>query len=74
MCGAENKTAMVVTIVNVVKIIKQNLSITIAANFQSDSISFSSSIAFSLFVIKRISFNMHLSSLLADEQALGMLT
>ena len=71
--GAEKSTATVVTIVNVVKMIRQNLrrkalfktwqqtagsdlSITMAANFQSDSISFSLSIAFSLPVIKRSSW------------------
>ena len=74
MCGAEKRTAIVVTMVNVVKMIKQNLSITMAANFQSDSISFSSSIALSLFVINRISFSIHLSSLLAEVQPLFMLT
>ena len=35
------------------------LSMTIAANFQSDSISFSSSIAFNLLVMYLISFNIH---------------
>ena len=50
--------------------IKQNLSITIAANFQSDSISFSSSIAFSLFVMNLISFSIDFSSLLAEVQLL----
>ena len=91
MCGAENKTATVVIIVKVVKIIKQNLkaktvwekslnsgnvyhhdiwdnckrwilnfgndlSMTMAANFQSDSISFSLSIVFKRLVIKRSSW------------------
>ena len=76
MCGAENKTATVVIIVKVVKMMRQNLkakksliklekkenlildhlSITMAANFQSDSISFSLSIVFKRPVIKRSSY------------------
>ena len=36
-----------------------HLSMTMAANFQSDSMSFSSSIAFNLLVMYFISFNIH---------------
>ena len=57
---------------SVVKMIKQNLSITIAANFQSDSISFSSSIAFSLFVMNLISFSIVFSSLLVVQLLLRL--
>ena len=52
MCGAENRTAMVATIVKNVKIIRHNLSTTIAANFQSFAISLSSS-SFRIWGVKR---------------------
>ena len=67
ICGAEQSTASVVTNVNVVKVIRQNLSITIAANFQSETTSFSSSDIFILFVMYLSSLRIHWSSLFDDE-------
>ena len=81
--GAEKRTATVVIIVNVVKVIRQNLqnisvfqlkktvlcrnklylSMTIAANFQSATISSSSSFTFNLLVMNLISLRMDWSSL-----------
>lgn len=71
MWGADNKMAMVVIIVNVVNMIRQNLSITMAANFQSDSVSFSLSIDFNLPVMNRSSFRMLFNSLVLELQELA---
>ena len=69
MWGAEQRTAKVVMIVNAVKTIRQNLSITIAANFQSPIISASSSCIFIRLVINFSSFKIHWSSRVVAEVA-----
>ena len=61
-CGAAASTARVAMIVNRVKVIRQSLSSTIAANFQSPSIDADSSSSRILSVITLISFKMRLSS------------
>ena len=63
--GADNSTAMVVITVNAVNVIKQNLSITMAANFQSLIMSISSSCIFMRFVMNLSSLSIHWSSRLA---------
>ena len=63
--GAETKTAIVVITVKAVKVMRQNRSITIAANFQSLIISNSSSCIFIRLVINLSSFKIHCSSRLA---------
>lgn len=67
ICGAEHKTTKVAIMVNSVNIIKQNLSITMAANFQSLIMSASSSFLRILLVINCISFSMSWRSLCAIE-------
>ena len=59
MCGAEHKTAIVVMTVKAVKMMRQNRSMTIAANFQSEITSSSSSWSFIRFVMNFSSFRMH---------------
>ena len=61
--GAAARTASVAMMVNKVNVIKQSLSRTIAANFQSLSIAVDSSSSRILSVITLISFRMRLSSL-----------
>ena len=63
--GADTKTAIVVITVKAVKVMRQNRSITIAANFQSLIISNSSSCIFIRLVINLSSFKIHCSSRLA---------
>lgn len=62
MCGAARSTAMVAIMVNAVKVSKQSLSSTIAANFQSFSMAAVSSSSRILSVITRSSFRMRLNS------------
>ena len=62
-CGAAASTASVAIIVKSVKVIRQSLSRTIAANFQSPSMAADSSSSRILSVITFISFKMRLSSL-----------
>jgi hypothetical protein len=62
ICGAENSTAIVAIMVNRVKIIKQSLSTTMAANFQSFVTSAASSSFLYFSVITRISLRMSESS------------
>ena len=61
--GAAASTASVAIIVNRVNVIRQSLSKTIAANFQSPSIAADSSSSRILSVITLISFSIRLSSL-----------
>lgn len=63
MWGADNRTATVAIIVNIVKIIRQNLSTTMAANFQSLMTSASSSARFIRAVMNCSSLRMFCSSL-----------
>ena len=65
ICGADSRTAIVVITVKAVKVMRQNRSITIAANFQSLIMSNSSSCIFMRFVINLSSFKIHWSSRLA---------
>lgn len=62
MCGADNNTAMVATMVNIVNVMRHNLSSTIAANFQSFSMAAVSSSSLILSVMILISFKMRLNS------------
>ena len=61
--GADKKRMHVVSIVYNVRPSRQNLSITMAANFQSEITSSSSSLSFSLFVIYLSSFRICFTSL-----------
>jgi len=65
MWGAARSTATVATMVNAVKVNKQSLSSTIAANFQSFSIAAVSSSSLILSVMTLSSLRMRLSSLKA---------
>ena len=65
MCGAVRRTAIVAINVNNVNVIKQSLSRTIAANFQSQTMSVATSWCFILSVITRSSFKINESSLTA---------
>lgn len=62
MCGADRSTATVAMMVNIVKMMRQNLSTTIAANFQSLMTSASSSAFFIRLVINCSSRRMFWSS------------
>ena len=63
ICGADKNRMQVVSIVYKVRPSRQNLSITMAANFQSEITSSSSSLSFSLLVIYLSSFRICLTSL-----------
>ena len=65
MCGAARSVATVEMMVNAVKVNKESLSSTIAANFQSFSNAAESSSSLILSVITLSSFNMRLNSLMA---------
>jgi len=68
MCGAARSVATVEMMVNAVKVNKESLSSTIAANFQSFSSAAVSSSSLILSVITLSSFSIRLNSLKAPRQ------